>query len=492
MKNIVKLILSLVLVFSVASCSDDFFDVNRPSGAQNLDDLRMNDFLAPAIYHTALAQYYAGRSFGNYVQYFTGQGGAAIYGSSNAAAWSRIYLHVLPDLKVIRDKAGEVGAIHYDAVAKILTAMNIGLAADSWDWVPYTEASQGLNGNLQPAYDSPESIYAAVDSLLEEAINQLNAEDNSGFSLGNEDIVYGGDFDQWKKLAYTLRARYALHLTKKNGVSAANLALTYLQNGFTSNDDDFEVTFEEKHMNPWYVREVKQRLTSNAHDKIGDQLVSYMNGTLYPFAGALSLDPRLEVIAEKDDPEAPYRGFVTGGDGISSDGEEANTNFKDGGFYTNLSAPVTVISYAEALFIKAEASFLTNGGNTTSTGTNATAYDAYLSGISANMDKLGVDGSEYLADASIDMGAANLRLEHIMKEKYIADFLNPETYNDVRRYGFSTDVFKGLELPLDNAESEYPGHFMLRVSYPSTEETRNPTNVAAHKQAPIVPVWWAE
>jgi hypothetical protein len=113
-----------------------------------------------------------------------------------------------------------------------------------------------------------------------------------------------------------------------------------------------------------------------------------------------------------------------------------------------------------------------------------------MNGITANMNKLGANGTDYLADPTIDVGEAALKLEHIMKEKYIANFLNPETFVDMRRYDFSTDVYKDLSLPEDNATSEYPGEWFLRAVYPSSEESRNPDNVNAHKQAPTAPVWW--
>lgn len=37
-------------------------------------------------------------------------------------------------------------------------------------------------------------------------------------------------------------------------------------------------------------------------------------------------------------------------------------------------------------------------------------------------------------------------LNHIMKEKNIHNFLNPETFVDYRRYDFSDSVFKGLTI----------------------------------------------
>jgi len=488
-KNITKIVL-LVISIAFIGCSDKYFEVNTPTGAADLDQLRMNDLLAPAIYHTMTAQYNAERSFGNYTQYFTGQGGVSIEETSISGAWSQIYLYALPNLNEIIIKANENDASHFSAVAKILVATNLGLATDSWDNIPYSNASNGSQ-DMQPSFDSQESVYGAIMTLLNEAISQLEGTDSSGFSLGSEDLIYAGNMDKWLRAAYTLKARYQLHLSKVNGVTAATDALASIASGFTSNADDFQMEYDDKNINPWYARQILAAATSNAHDKVGDQLVSSMNGTSYPFeSGTLTEDPRLEVYAERENDIDPWRGYITGGDGLSSDGESGNTNFSDGGFYTNSTAPIVLISFAEAKFIEAEAAFLANGGDSNSIGSNTAAYDAYMLAIQANMSKLSVSDVDYIVDTSINVGEGALMLHHIMKEKYIANFLNPETYVDMRRYDFSSDVFKDLSIREDHAEGEYPGEWFLRANYPDAEETRNPESVSANKKLPTVPVWW--
>ena len=108
------------------------------------------------------------------------------------------------------------------------------------------------------------------------------------------------------------------------------------------------------------------------------------------------------------------------------------------------------------------------------------------------MDMYDVDGSDYLADGAIAVGEAGLMLHHIMKEKYINNFLNPETFVDYRRYDFSADVFTGLQIRLEEAsdDSEYFGQWFRRAIYPSTELNRNEANVVANQQSPVTPVWW--
>lgn len=489
-KTITNTVIIVFLLF-FTNCSDQYFDVNTPSGVVTEDLLSMKDLMGPVMYHTAMAQYNAERVLGNYSQQFTGRGGGAIGASGMSGTWTEIYLYILPNLKVILAKAEDKNATHIAAIAKILTAVNIGLAADSWDNIPYTEASQGAV-NTKPAFDTQESVYNSIDALLSSAITALEAPDTSGYPIEN-DLIYGGDISKWLKAAYTLKARYQLHLVERNGTAAVTVALTSLANGFTSNADDLQMGFGGTIKNPWYSREILAAATSNDHDKVGDQLVSYMDGTSYPYT-TISLDPRLPIYATNGGAIIdPWLGYVSGGDGLSSNGMTANTDFADGGFYTNEAAPIVIISYAEAMFIKAEAEFLVNGGNETSVGTNAAAYSAYMNGITASMDKLGVSTANrdaYLADTSIDMGMGSLMLQHIMKEKYIANFLNPETFVDLRRYNFSPNVFKDLTLPADNATSEYPGQWLVRANYPSSESVRNPDNVSANAQEPTVKVWW--
>jgi hypothetical protein len=488
-KYIIKIATIALTAVMFTACSEDYFDVNRPSNTASLDQLRMADLLAPVIHSTFEGQRSAELAFGNYTQYFVGQGGTAAGRTSASGLWSQIYLYVLPNVKAIKEKAAENNAVHYGAVADILTAINLGIATDTWDNIPYSEATNGPENNF-PTFDTQEQIYNSVFSLLDAAIAALEGPDSSGFDMGSEDLVYGGDFDKWLRAAYTFKARYQLHLVNK-GVTTPNDVLSTIANGFTSNDDDFDMYYDEKNINPHYAQEILARATGNFHNDLCKQLISSMNGDYFPFTTAIEIDPRLPEYGENDG-FSEWKGYVSGGEGLAPDGTSANTGFAEGGFYTSIDSPLPLISYAEALFIKAEAAFLANGGNTTSTGSTAEAYNAYLEGIAASMDRYGVDGTDYLADGAIAVGEASLRLEHIMKEKYIHNFLNPETFVDFRRYDFSDDVFRGLEIREegDDPDPDFAGQWFRRADYPATELNRNEANVLANEQSPITPVWW--
>ncbi|WP_228235597.1 SusD/RagB family nutrient-binding outer membrane lipoprotein [Allomuricauda sp. M10] len=490
--DIIKSFLLCSLTVFTIGCSEDYFDVNTPSNTAPLEDLRMQDLIAPVMHSTLEGQRSAELSFGNYVQNFVTTGGGAAGQTSASGLWTQVYLYVLPNLEAVKVKAAETGATHIDAIADILIAANIGIATDSWDNIPYSEAAQGPDNNFA-AFDTQEQIYTEVFGLLDDAIAKLSAADNSGFSLGSSDLIYGGDTDKWLRAAYSLKARYQLHLVNKGIVTPAEVLAT-VENGFTSNADNFAMYYDEKNINPWYSEEILARRTGNLSKDIASQIVSSMNGDYYPFLGGLvEIDPRLPLFAENND-EAEYKGFVSGGGGIAPDGTDANTRFREDGFYTSVDSPLMLITYAEVLFIKAEAAFLANGGTETSVGSSATAYTAYMDGVAASMDMYGVDGADYLADGAIAVGEGALSLHHIMKEKYIHNFLNPETFVDYRRYDFSDDVFTGLEIrsEVESADTEFPGQWFRRANYPDTELTRNEANVLANQQTPVTPVWWDE
>ncbi|MEN8187313.1 MAG: SusD/RagB family nutrient-binding outer membrane lipoprotein [Bacteroidota bacterium] len=501
-----KLILNTLIVALIAvgftSC-DDYLDVNTPSEAVNVKDAEIRALMAPIIHRTVYGYYNAEASFGNYTQYFGGYGYGALGKTQNLATWNNIYLRVLPNAKIIKEKAQVVGATKYVAVIEIIEAMNLGLAVDSWDNVPYSEATIPLE-TVYPKFDSGQEVYNGIMTSLDNAIATLQGIDDSGYNLSGDDLIYGGDYDKWIMTAYMVKARLQLRLLNKGLATTADV-LESVENGYTSNSDDFDLEMPSNQINPWYSVNVLSAKTGNYYRAPNDQLISMLNGTTYPFeSGVVKIDPRLPEIYVRlieedydrpiDDDTTPWRGGMNGGDGISSDGEDLNTFYKDGGFLTAEDAPLTLITYAEAMFIKAEMLFLAAGGNETSVGSTGDAYAAYMEGIAASMAKIGVRSpDDYMADTAVDVGEGNLMLHHIMKEKYIANIHNTETYTDFRRYNYSPDVFKGLELRLEgeDTETEMFGKWYQRAIYPTTEKTANADVVSQNWQEPDVPVWWA-
>ncbi|CAH0189116.1 MULTISPECIES: SusD/RagB family nutrient-binding outer membrane lipoprotein [unclassified Pedobacter] len=385
--------------------------------------------------------------------------------------WSfDLYPAIFYNLRNMISDADKKSNTSYSGVGKILLAYNLAVCTDLWGDIPYTQAFNSLNG-LKPVYDSQESIYKVIQTTLDDAIVKLNTP-NTNKAMGGDDLIYEGKLAAWKKFAYTLKARYYLRLSKAAGYNAAtqaDLALTALQNGFTSNADNAMITYAggAKAENPWYQNTLPGAggvvLSSNFVDML-----------------KLNNDPRLPIMANPGsdndyvgrtsgtaaatDP-ATYAtvGIVYGGD---VDGDENKQKIAQ-------AAPVYLATYAEALFIKAEATLYKSGA--------AAATPIYNSAIAAHMDMLNVsaaDKATYLAaHATLD---PSVPLKTIIDEKYIADFLSLEVYNDWRRTGYPA---------LSVVQNAFKPYIPQRFPYPSQEITSNPQ--PQQSIATSTKVWWA-
>ena len=394
--------------------------------------------------------------------------------------WTQIYLRAMSNARELERQAGEQSSPHYAGVAKVYQALMLGLATDAWENVPYTEAFEGIE-NLTPGYDQQQVIYETIiPNLLDQAVTDLQAE-NSVSSPGADDLVYEGALEQWIKTANVLKARFAIHLVNKGSQAAAQRALTALEGlSYTSNGDDLQLSYDERNLNPWHSRIALAINTGNFLLAPAAQVVDMMNGELYEV-----VDPRLPVMFSLGTDQTEYEGMVNGS-------AEGNTvDLRDNTWYASAEAPLMMATYAEAKFIEAEARFLVNGGSATTTGSTAEAYQAYLDGIAAHMNKLGVVDSlqeAYLGSSQVGVGADNLTLGLILKEKYIALFLNPEAWVDLRRYQYSDQVYRGLSLP-ENVNPQLNGKFIERATYPFDELSRNSAAVQANNKPLSAEMW---
>jgi Starch-binding associating with outer membrane len=503
MKNIFKTLALIITTTFVISCSNDYFDVNTPGNAIDPNKATLKDVLSPAIKSTMSAQYSAATNVCQVDQHissaFGDQGVDNQYQNGLDNVWFNVYVGSLSKIKQVEDKAIASNASHYLGIAQVLKAINIGLVTDLYGDVPYTEASLG-GANLTPKYDSQQSIYIEIDRLLAAAIANFSAPNTSALTPGNEDLIYAGDISKWLKAAYTFRARYQIHLAEVNGNASYTAALSSLANGFTSNADDFQLRYNSINLNPWHASQLGLA-TGNFSYFVSKHLISYMNGSQFPYT-TVTMDPRLPIIVDirnypsyLTSPTNPnpmvVANYVGGTNGQGGAGG-ANSRIGIDKFYSKNDSPLVILSYSEAKFMEAEARFISGGGSPTSVGTSATAYAAYFAGINANCGKLNVaatDKTAFLADTSIDKGAAALSLKDIMRQKFIALFLNPETFNDYRRYNFSTNVFKNLTLPTA-ADPLNGGNWIRRFVYSSDERNTNNTNYSSNFKTMTTPVWW--
>ncbi len=473
MKKYNSIILLFFILISTSGCKD-FFDVNTRSNTVDEANLELKLMLPDIENYITSIEFSKAFSMSQLQQHtasYFANGVDQHYETSMSGAWRNYYTKVLYTLKKMKEIAINKDAKHYLGVAQILDAISLGMVTDTYGDIPYTEAGVG-SLNLEPAVDAQQQLYSKIQTLLDEGIANITATDNSGLENITGDIFYNGDLAKWERLAYTLKARYALHLTKINGINAAQDALTYLQNGFTSNNDDLQLFYNDKYKNPWHTAVVLSANTGNLSILFSEQIVNYMNGSIY---ATTNIDPRLPDYVDNGG-AATYDGAVNGAEGDDVNGNPANTRFNGNSYYFKEDSPIVLASYMEALFLKAEAEFLVNGGNTTTTGSTQAAYDAYMEGILASMNKMGIDPAlrdAYINDPAIDVGLGNLILENIMVQKYVALVLSTEIFTDLRRYDFSTDVYPGLAFPANRNPDIPAGEWPRRAVYPYSEPDLN-------------------
>jgi hypothetical protein len=375
---------------------------------------------------------------------------------------------------MIEDAAAEAD-IYYRGLGKLFYAWTFALITDLWGPVPFTEAFDPTI--REPAYDEQQVVYDGIHQHFAEAISDLSS--STGRTPVN-DLLFDGDMARWLKLAHHVQARHHLRLAYAPGEDQADRAqktLTALTGAFTSNADDADFSYPggEDARNPLYTfQDLRNQLVA------GEYLVELLKRRN---------DPRLSVYftpvvydSVRGTRRYPSNGSTyighRNGSATLADSTVSWINPRFSAEDTTLN----VASYADQKFTEAEARLIVSG---------AAAADApYRDGIRANMQKLGIAAAAidtYLAARPSLATLAN-PLEEIITEKYIANFLKVEPWNDWRRTGYPS-----LPFPVEQAVI---ATIPQRIRTPGSELSTNinevlKTGIPTGLEGMTVKVWWA-
>lgn len=329
--------------------------------------------------------------------------------------WNNSYAGGLYDLKLIEEKAEAAGASAYVGVAKIMTAMYLGVLTDHFGDIPYTNALQGAD-NLKATFDSQADIYTTIFTLLSDGKDALAQP--SSVTPGGDDLIHGGDLAAWAATADGLRARHLNHLSKTSDYNAADViaACDDALNAGVYCTIGFEAALNQ---NPWYQFTVIDR---------AGYISQY--GTMYDMMEASS-DPRINLYRSADSLTMPAYGDAT--------------------------SALPIVTPFEIMFVKAEAQLA---------GSASDARATLEAAIESHMTWLGVDAGDIATYVAALPATTDLEL--IMNEKYVAMFSSSESWTDWRRTGFPT-----LSAPADANLSGMP----RRMPYPEGEYLYNNDNV---------------
>lgn len=393
------------------------------------------------------------------------------------------------NIPVMQKAALAEGSPYYVGAGKIMQALILAHATDMLGNIPYTEAYQG-GANYTPKYDSQQQIYASINQLLDEGVVEMQKPASANFRplystspSESGDILYKGDPVKWQRLAYALKARQAQHLTKK-GSYDPNAVLALCAQAFKSSADDAQLQFQTAVAPLANTTNIFGPTRANFGGATYSlNFIKYINGTTFPGV----VDPRFGVMAPTTSTGAapgagtPSTANLTPGSTLSD--FYASWYARDLGYFE-------VITYHEVKFIEAEAYY--RAGNKTA------ALASLKEGIRAHIRKMSAGGTysppsvtfpaitsaqieAYVNSAAVPQTEAALTLRSIMEQKYIAMFLNPDSWSDLRRLDFDPTIYVNFQYPIySSGNGPLKGNYPRRMLPGATELQYSPNAVAGN------------
>ncbi|HEX7119387.1 MAG TPA: SusD/RagB family nutrient-binding outer membrane lipoprotein [Longimicrobiales bacterium] len=470
--NPLRALTAAVLVAVAGGCDDGLTDLNRNPNAP--EDATAEQLFANGVeasvsrvfgagLHmdlTALwAQHYAEHLYTAEDRYELGDG-------TVSAHWSGFYTGPQMDFALVIEKGEAEGRPNVAAVASIMQQWTYHIMTDLWGDIGYSEALQGRDpdaGN-QPKLDPQSQVYDGILSTLAAAAESL---DPAAEMMDDADLIYGGDVERWRRFANSLRLRVAMRLSEVDEAKASAEFADALGDGvFESNDDNAVLTYEEDlpNVHPIYEYQIDR----------DDHTIS---ATIVDTLKSLN-DPRLPIYATPNESGE----YVGEPNGTNAD-PELGAISRIGTYFTKPDASAVLMSYAEVLFLQAEAA-----ERGWIAGDPAALYTA---AITAAMQDLGIEQADidaYLARPAVVYAGGDAGLAQIALQKWIALFGNgPEAWAEWRRTGVPAlvagpDALNGGRIP-------------VRLPYPQSERFRNGDNLqeAIDRQGGASlndPLWW--
>lgn len=387
-----------------------------------------------------------------------------------AGQWSGFWAGPLQDFAEVIAQGREDDRPHITGMALVMKAWTAQVVTDLWGDIGYSEALnvRDPDAPLTVSYDTQEQVYQALLDETAEAAQLAADPVGDVIPVGNADLIYGGDAEQWRKFANSLRMRIALRLSEvAPSLAATEFADAYAAGGFQSNDDSAILWYPAGENWEWHPI-YSYMLGRDDHS---------VSGTMIDTLQSLN-DPRLPVYA-RPNADGIYWGAPNGDRELP----HLDSISRIGYFYSSADSPGILLSYGELLLMQAEAA--ERGWITGSAG------DLYAAGIRASMEFNEVEDADidaYLAQPEVAYQGGAEGLTQIALQKWIVLFGNGmEAYSEWRRTGVP-ELTPGPDALND-------GLIPVRLFYPSLEESLNRAAVeeAKARQGGATlndPIWW--
>lgn len=395
--------------------------------------------------------------------------------SVNINNWQGFYVDAANNFQQVIKLSAPGGArtnTNYEGIGLTMRTFIFSLMTDIWGAIPYSEALKGASAEpiFSPGYDSQQEVYAALIEDLKVANSKLVV----GGPTVRGDIMFNGNIMMWKRFANSLRFKLLNRQAHKVAGSAAEMRAmladpaTYPM--ITSNSENIRMVYGTvlPDVNPWHRVFIQDGRTDwNISSTIIDKLKA-MNDTRLGAWFSPGPDAGGEIVGHPNGlPGDIATPFLT----VSA--------FLKPSTFMERNSPAIVMTYAELLFIQAEAAL---DGDII-----GDAQALYEAAIAASFAQYGLT-----VPSGYEMGAATK--ENIMTQKWIALFgQGIEAWTELRRTGFPV-------LPAADPRAIFMNDGVLptRLTYPGTEYSLNNTSLQTGIQKNGGPdnmkvkMWWAE
>ncbi len=440
--------------------------------------------------------------------------------SEMSRIWTSFYPMAIKNITDAQHRtADDAKKVNINSVLRVYRVYLMSIITDIYGDVPYSEAGKGfIEGKYNPKYDKQEDIYNDFFLELTAAVANLDASKDPITG----DVIFNGDVAKWKKLANSLRLRFAMRISNAAPQKAQEEFEKAIQadGGIFENADDdalikyMDISFSfgqeaysdyrgnalsqllfgnDPANNPSYLCSTLFNQLNNTGDPRTFRMARfYYDGLMSSTSPANRVDLTDEVITKniKFQPRDPgaysWEPWPTGYDSdvlkeLAKNNAAVNpsvareTEPKLANNFLKGSNPGVVMTSAEVKFLLAEAKL--KGWNVGSASVN----DLYKQGVRASMDFLtksygcpavsDEDFNEFMQKNGI--GYTNeQKKEAINTQAWILHFTNPaECWANVRRsgypklkspeaYGFGQFLTGGAEIP-------------VRLCYPVLESSYN-------------------
>ncbi|MCG8310171.1 MAG: SusD/RagB family nutrient-binding outer membrane lipoprotein [Cytophagales bacterium] len=500
MKKII-FIFTAMFMFVFSSCTDDFLDTNTHPYQISDESLKADFNHVGAFYPTMLNNIFgdqiehnlAHESFVRHLATptpFVGGVNNTTYYIRWNTYWNRIYNNIMAPARQVKQIAEADGAVVFVEWANLIQIIGTSRLSAYHGPIIYSEFGSPEQDIF---YDSEETLYNTWFQQLDQVLSVFKA--NTDYvGLKNFDASYGGDVNQWIKVANSWRLMLAMRLSKVKPALAKEQAEKAISDDgglIEANADNWFLSLYGGPFRP-------ARICFNWGDTrmsatMESVLVGYEDPRIENF-----FDPATDDTLYPDHPDWPYKGIRNGAFLVAKD-DRLTYSTIDESFISVTER--RMLTASDILFTLAEAAL--RGWNTP-----MTAQEYYEAGVRASFEEWGAGGVDaYLADdaklpidyddpketgdvndfvsrmdvtVKWDEGASNeVKLDKIMTQKWISSVHNTiEIWVDHRRTGYPKLPFNYQ----NDSNSDWgvipDDDFLRRMPFVDGERNNNPAGVA--------------